>query len=70
LKTLERHGVSQINPQGEAFNPNFHEALFDFVDPKQTPGNVGVVCNVGYMINERVLRPAKVGVVKAPEKIE
>jgi len=70
LKVLEKHGVVQINPVGEKFNPNYHEALFDFVDPNQTPGNVGMVANVGYLINDRVLRPAKVGVVKAPAKLD
>lgn len=70
LKVLERHGVVQLNPLGEKFDPNYHEALFDFVDPNQTPGSVGMVANTGYMINDRVLRPAKVGVVKAPEKLK
>jgi len=70
LKVLEKHGVKQINPLKEKFDPNFHEALFDFVDPSQTPGTCGVIANIGYLINERVLRPAKVGVVKPPSKIE
>jgi len=70
MKTLGKHGVVQINPLHQKFDPNFHEALFDFPDPKQTPGTCGVIANVGYLINERVLRPAKVGVVKPPAKIE
>ena len=64
MKALEKHGVTQINPTGEKFDPNFHEALFDFEDPKLKAGTCGFVANVGYLINERVLRPAKVGVVK------
>jgi len=69
-KALAKHGVTQINPIGEKFDPNFHEALFDVVDAKKTPGTVGFVASTGYIINDRVLRPAKVGVIKPPEKIE
>jgi molecular chaperone GrpE len=64
LNTLEKHGIKQINPVGEKFDPNQHEALFDYPDPKGTPGHVGHVLTVGYKIQERILRPAKVGVVK------
>mmetsp|Transcript_53566 Transcript_53566/g.61462 ORF Transcript_53566/g.61462 Transcript_53566/m.61462 type:complete len:281 (+) Transcript_53566:61-903(+) len=64
LKALERHGVTQLNPHKEKFDPHRHEALFDYDDPTAEPGTCGVVALTGYMIQERVLRPAKVGVVK------
>lgn len=64
LKTLQRHGITQLNPIGEKFDPNYHEALFDVPDPSARPGTCGFVVNVGYKINDRILRPAKVGVVK------
>lgn len=64
LHVLEKHGIKMLNPKGEKFDPNMHEALFDYPDPKGTPGTVGTVCTVGYRIGDRVLRPAKVGVVR------
>ncbi|GIY38583.1 grpE protein homolog 1, mitochondrial [Caerostris darwini] len=65
LTTFKRHGVTQINPIGEKFNPNFHEALFEQVDPDKESGTIGTVTKVGYKLHERVVRPAMVGVVKA-----
>jgi len=61
---LEKHGVTKIYPLKEKFDPNKHEALFDFEDPTAEPGTVGVVALPGYFIADRILRPAKVGVVK------
>eukprot|EP00331_Platyophrya_macrostoma_P003500 CAMPEP_0176424440 /NCGR_PEP_ID=MMETSP0127-20121128/10838_1 /TAXON_ID=938130 /ORGANISM="Platyophrya macrostoma, Strain WH" /LENGTH=323 /DNA_ID=CAMNT_0017805497 /DNA_START=41 /DNA_END=1012 /DNA_ORIENTATION=- len=64
LKTLERHGVTRIYPLKEKFDPNKHEALFDYDDPTAEPGTCGVVALPGYVIADRILRPAKVGVIK------
>lgn len=64
LKVLNKYGIQQINPKGEKFDPNIHEALFDYEDPKAVPGTVGQVLTVGYMISDRVLRPAKVGTIR------
>ena len=64
LKTLEKHGVTRLNPIKEKFDPNKHEALFDYEDPNAESGTCGVVAQPGYLIQDRVLRPAKVGVVK------
>jgi len=64
LHVLEKHGIKAINPKGEKFDPNQHEALFDYPDPNGTPGTVGTVCTVGYKIQERILRPAKVGIIR------
>ncbi|KRE06516.1 molecular chaperone GrpE [Bosea sp. Root381] len=62
LKTLERHGVRKIDPQGEKFDPNLHQAMFEAPDPAIAKGLVSKVVQTGYKIGERVLRPALVGV--------
>ncbi|MGX1740546.1 nucleotide exchange factor GrpE [Bosea sp. NPDC055353] len=71
VKTLERHGVRRIDPQGEKFDPNLHQAMFEAPDAEIAKGLVSKVVQTGYKIGERVLRPALVGVSagapKAPE---
>ena len=67
-KVLEKHGVKMFSPQGEKFDPNFHQAMYEVPDPSATPGTVAQVIQAGYLIGERVLRPAMVAVVKAPPK--
>lgn len=62
IKTLERHGVRKIDPQGEKFDPNLHQAMFEAPDPAVAKGLVSKVVQTGYKIGERVLRPALVGV--------
>jgi molecular chaperone GrpE len=62
LKTLERHGVKRIDPKGEKFDPNRHQAIFEAPDPATPKGHVTTVAQVGFIIGERVLRPAMVGV--------
>jgi len=62
LKTLERHGVRKIDPQGEKFDPNLHQAMFEAPDATIAKGLVSKVVQTGYKIGERVLRPALVGV--------
>ncbi len=64
LKVLGKYGIEQINPLGQKFDPNQHEALFDYEDPKAVPGHVGQVLTVGYKIQDRILRPAKVGTIR------
>jgi molecular chaperone GrpE len=68
LKTLERHGVRKIDPQGEKFDPNLHQAMFEAPDPEVPKGMVSKVVQVGYKIAERVLRPALVGVSSGAPK--
>lgn len=67
-KILESNGLKKINPLNEKFNPNFHEALFEITDDKLEAGTIGYVAQNGYSINERVLRAARVGVVKGASK--
>lgn len=62
--TLERHGVRKLEPEGEKFDPNFHQAMFEVPSPDVPAGTVIQVVQPGYSIGERVLRPAMVGVAK------
>jgi len=62
---FRRHGLSQINPVGEVFNPNEHEAVFVHEDKSKEPNTVAIVSKLGYKLKDRVIRPALVGVVKS-----
>jgi molecular chaperone GrpE len=64
-KAFAKNGLKKFGMIGDKFDPNIHEALFEYPDPKGEPGCVGQVMKVGFMLNERVVRPAEVGVVKA-----
>lgn len=66
-KTLERHGIEKIDPMGETFDPNQHEATFEIPHADKEPGTIFHVQLPGYTLNKRVLRPAKVGLVKDVE---
>jgi molecular chaperone GrpE len=68
LSRLTRHGVKKLEPQGERFDPNLHEALFEVPDENVPAGTVVQVIESGYTIGDRVLRPAKVGVSKGGPK--
>ncbi|KAI9299554.1 GrpE nucleotide exchange factor, partial [Cunninghamella echinulata] len=63
VKTLKRHGVEQHNPDGEVFDPNLHQALFQAPMPDKQAGTIFSVQKLGYTLKGRVLRPAQVGVV-------
>ncbi|MCJ2092545.1 MULTISPECIES: nucleotide exchange factor GrpE [unclassified Methylobacterium] len=67
-KTLERHGVKPVEPQGQKFDPNRHQAMFEVPNPDVPAGTVVQVVQTGYVIGERVLRPALVGVAKGGPK--
>lgn len=66
-KTLNKHGIEKIDPMGEVFDPNQHEATFEIPHPDKEPGTVFHVQQPGYLLNKRVLRPAKVGLVKGED---
>ncbi len=66
LTTIERHGIKRIDPIGEKFDHNFHQAVFEVEDGKNEPGTVVQVVQHGYTIGDRLLRPAMVGVAKPP----
>lgn len=69
LKTLERHGVKKLEPVGQKFDPNFHQAMFE-APSEHPPGTVSTLVQAGYAIADRVLRPALVGLSKGPAKTE
>jgi molecular chaperone GrpE len=68
LKVLEKHGVKKFEPLGEKFDPNLHQAMLELPDPSRPAGSVAQVIQPGYMIGERVLRPALVAVAKGGPK--
>jgi molecular chaperone GrpE len=64
MNILKKHGIVEYIPLKEKFDPNKHEAVFDYEDEELAPGIVGQVLQSGFKIGDRVLRPAKVGVIK------
>jgi molecular chaperone GrpE len=70
LKVLETHGVRKVDPLGQKFDPNMHQAMFEAPDPTQPKGHVVAVVQTGYAIGERVLRPALVGVSAGAPKVD
>jgi molecular chaperone GrpE len=66
LGTFERHGLKRIDPKGERFDHNFHQAIFEAERADVPPGTVVEVLQPGYVLHDRLLRPAMVGVAKAP----
>ena len=67
LATFERHGIKRVEPLDEKFDHNLHQAMFEVPDAEKAPGTVVQVIQAGYVIGERLLRPAMVGVSKAAE---
>ncbi|MET3589011.1 molecular chaperone GrpE [Bartonella silvatica] len=68
MAALERHGVQRIYPEGQKFDPHFHQAMFEIPNSDMPDNTVQQVVQAGYIIGERVLRPAIVGVAKAGTK--
>jgi molecular chaperone GrpE len=64
VKVLEEHNIERIDPAGEPFDPNFHEAMFEVPDSEYPSGTVAHVVQPGYRLHDRLLRPARVGVAK------
>jgi len=65
---LGRHGVRKLDPKGQKFDPNFHQAIFEAPDETVPSGTVAQVVQTGWTIGDRVLRPAMVGVSKGGPK--
>src|SRR5690554_888992 len=63
-RLLAKHGVKPIEAQGEKFDPHVHQAMFEVPDLSQPEGTVVQVVQPGFLIGDRVLRPAMVGVAK------
>ena len=72
LSTFEKHGITKLDPAGEKFDPNYHQAMFEADNTGQVPGTVVQVLQSGYVLNGRLLRPAMVAVAKgeAPKKVD
>jgi molecular chaperone GrpE len=66
LKVMEKRGVKKLEPQGQKFDPNLHQAMYEVPDPSVPPGTVVQVVQSGYTIGDRVLRPAMVAIAKKP----
>lgn len=64
-KVMGKNGLERIDKDGVMFDPNIHEALFEV--PGDKHGTVAMISRVGYILQGRTVRPARVGVVKAPE---
>lgn len=65
LSVLERHGITQINPLGEKFDYDRHQAMFEIEQADVEPGTVIQVAQPGWTLHDRLLSPAMVGVAKA-----
>jgi molecular chaperone GrpE len=70
IKVMEKHGVRKLEPQGQKFDPNLHQAMLEIPDASVPAGTVVQVMQPGYTIGERVLRPALVGVSKGGAKAQ
>lgn len=65
-KVFQKHGLVKLSPDGQKFDPYEHEAVFHAPVEGKEPGTIALVTKVGYKLHGRTLRPALVGVVKAP----
>ena len=68
LNVLERNNVKRLDPEGEAFDPHQHQAMIEIENAQVPPGTVVQVYQPGYVLEDRVLRPAMVVVAKAGDK--
>jgi molecular chaperone GrpE len=64
LSVFERHAIRRIDPMGERFDHNFHQAIFEAERSDEPPGTIVEVLQPGYLLHDRLLRPAMVGVAK------
>ena len=68
LNTFEKHSLKQINPLGEKFDYNLHQAMFEVPTNEKEPGHVVEVSQKGYLLHDRLVRPAMVGISKKTEE--
>ena len=68
VAAFQSANVTEVNPVGEKFDPNFHQAMFEVPNPEIANNTVVQVVQAGFVIGERVLRPAMVGVSKGGPK--
>ena len=67
LGVFEKHGIRKIDPLGDKFDYNLHQAMFEVPDANTEPGTVVQVMQPGYVLQDRLLRAAMVGVSKSPD---
>jgi molecular chaperone GrpE len=67
LAAFERNGIRRIEPAGERFDHNLHQAIFEVENTGQPPGTIVQVLQPGYVMQDRLLRPAMVGVAKSQQ---
>lgn len=65
MQAFEKHGIRKIDPKGEKFDHNLHQAMLEIPTDEQAPGTVVQVLQPGYVIKDRLLRAAMVGVAKS-----
>jgi molecular chaperone GrpE len=68
LAIFERHGIRRIDPRGERFDHNFHQAIYEVERTDEPAGTIVEVLQPGYLLHDRLLRPAMVGVAKQAAK--
>ena len=69
LNTFKKHSLKQINPIGEKFDYNLHQAMFEVPTNEKDPGYVVEVSQKGYLLHDRLVRPAMVGISKTSEEV-
>lgn len=67
-KVFREFNINQVGEVGDKFDPNVHDALFEYEDATKDAGSIGQLMKVGYLLNSRCIRPAQVGVVKSPKQ--
>lgn len=67
-KVFREFNINQVGAVGDKFDPNVHDALFEYEDAAKEPGSIGQLMKVGYLLNSRCIRPAQVGVVKGAKQ--
>lgn len=66
LRTFGKHGITRLEALNQPFDPHMHQAMMEVADGQAAPGTVVYELQAGYLLNERLLRPAMVGIAKAP----
>jgi molecular chaperone GrpE len=66
LNVFQRHNIRRLDAVGQKFDPHYHQAMFEVPTADYPPGTVVQEIQKGFVVGERVLRPAMVGVAKAP----
>ncbi|KAG0503386.1 hypothetical protein HPP92_003458 [Vanilla planifolia] len=65
MEVFRKFGIEKYDPLNESFDPNRHNAVFEIPDSSKPPGTVAAVLKLGYLLHDRLIRPAEVGVTKS-----